>query len=78
MGIVDGEPDAGVRVAFTLRNTGESGPMQVGVRLSTSEGEFSASQEVTADGNTSRQLRYFFHEPTVNAENIQARVTCRP
>jgi len=78
VGIVNGEPDAGVRVGFTLRNAGQAGPIQVDVRLSTSEGEFSRSQSITADGNGSRRLRYFFHEPTINAENIQAQVTCRP
>ncbi len=78
VGMYNNEPDAGYNVSFTLANNGETGDIRVLVRLSTSEGEWSRTQNLSLDGGTSRRLSYFFQEPTVNAANVQSHVSCRP
>jgi hypothetical protein len=78
VGMINGEPDAGYSVSFTLLNKGETGTIQVRVLLSTSEGDFVRERSVHLEGGSSMPLRFFIHEPTINAENIQSRVSCLP
>lgn len=78
MGVINNEPDAGVNVKVTLTNVGEAGYIKVNAELSTSEGEWSRSQNLQFGKGESRPLTYFFHEPTIMAENIQCRVNVHP
>jgi hypothetical protein len=77
-GIVDGEPDAGFLVKYTVANTGEQGLITLTTRLSTSEGEWSRQQRLSFAAGETMTVSYFFHEPTVNAKNIQATVNVFP
>lgn len=76
--LVNGEPDYGVKVKFTLLNVSEAGLITITTRLSTSEGEWSRSQKLSFSAGESKLLTYFFHEPTINATNIQYSVTVSP
>jgi hypothetical protein len=78
VGIVDNEPDAGVNVTITVKNVGESGFINIRPELSTSEGEWSQSQDLHFDAGETQNLTYFFAEPTINARNIQCRIGISP
>ena len=78
VGVFNGEPDAGYNVGFTLLNKGQTGTIQVRVLLSTSEGDFVRERSVYLEGGSSMPLRFFIQEPTINADNIQSRVSCNP
>jgi hypothetical protein len=78
VGIVNGEPDAGVNVIVTVKNVGETGFINIKPELSTSEGEWRRSQDVHFDAGESQILTYFFDEPTINAKNIQCRIGISP
>jgi hypothetical protein len=75
--ILDG-PDAGFKVSFPIENAGKDGTVSIKVRLSTSEGTFERQQDLSLSAGASRQLAYSFHEPTINATNVQAIVNCTP
>jgi hypothetical protein len=77
-GMINGELDAGYKVSFTLLNKGEAGVIKVHVLLSTSEGDFTRDRSVHLEGGRSVPLEFFVHEPTINAGNIQSRVSCVP
>src|ERR1700682_3652905 len=49
VGIVKGQPDAGVTVTVTVKNVREAGFINIKPQLSTSEGEWSRSQDVHFD-----------------------------
>ncbi len=76
--VIDGEMDAGVMVRFTVTNIGERGTIKVETRLSTSEGQWSKKQSLVFDAGESMNLEYFFHQPTINAANIQYSSRCAP
>jgi len=77
-GVIDGEPDYGINVKFTVTNNGEDGILTLTTRLSTSEGEWSRQQKLSFSAGQSMTLSYFFHEPTINATNVQGRVNVFP
>lgn len=77
-GVVNGEPDAGVVVKGTITNVGQQGPIRVKVHLSTSEGEWDREQNVVFRAGEQKELRWFFHEPTINVSNVQSRVSASP
>jgi hypothetical protein len=76
--LVNGEMDYGVLVTFTVTNTGEEGAITVTPSVSCSEGTWTRKQEVLFAPGQSMELKYFFHEPTINATNIQSLVKCQP
>ena len=77
--IVNGEFDYGVSVAADVKNTGDTGgDIALNVFLSTSEGEWKRSQTLTFDKGQAQHFEWFFAEPTINATNIQCRVTAFP
>lgn len=78
VGLINGEMDAGVKVAVIVRNVAEAGVITVKPEVSTSEGEWSRSQELQFDKGESKTLTYFFEQPTINATNIQCRVGVFP
>jgi hypothetical protein len=77
-GIVNGEMDAGVNVKVTVTNVGAEGFINIRPELSTSEGEWSRSQNLQFRKGETKSLSYFFHEPTIGATNIQCRVGVTP
>jgi hypothetical protein len=50
----------------------------VSPKLSSSEGEWSRTQNLSFDAGESRELKYLFPEPTISAGNLQARVSVFP
>jgi hypothetical protein len=78
VGLVNGEPDAGVTVSVTVKNVGEAGFITIRPEISTSEGEWNRSQDLHFDAGETQNLTYFFAEPTINATGIQCRVGVLP
>lgn len=76
--VVNDEFDYGQRVAMKLKNNGQQGSVIVNVVLSTSEGEWTQRQTVTMSDSETKELAYVFTEPTVNATNIEYRITTLP
>ena len=76
--VVNGEPDAGVVVKGTITNVGQQGAIRVKVHLSTSEGEWDREQNVVFHAGEQKELRWFFHEPTINVSNVQSVVYASP
>lgn len=77
-GIINDEPDAGFTVTFTLKNIGEKGVIEITPKLSCSEGEWTRNQSLTLNAGESKNLTYFFHEPTINSTNVQGSVYVYP
>lgn len=78
IGVMDGAPDAGVLVKTSIKNVGQGGFIRVKAKLSTSEGEWEREQKLHFDANETKDLSWFFHEPTVNALNVQSWVQASP
>jgi|GEM_PF-6432658 len=76
--LVNGEMDAGISVGVNLTNTGKEGLIQVTEFLTCSEGEWSRTQKLSFRAGESKRLEFFFHEPSINASNIQTRVSVSP
>ncbi|MCA9277905.1 MAG: hypothetical protein H6815_03865 [Phycisphaeraceae bacterium] len=75
MRVINGEPDYGIEVTCVVSNESESSrDITITAMLSSSEGEWEREQTLRFNANESRNLSYFFHEPTVNATNLQSRV----
>lgn len=77
-GIVNGELDYGVTVSVTVKNVGQAGTINIKPVLSTSEGQWRRDQDLNFKAGESKTLTYFFSEPTINASNIQCRITVSP
>lgn len=77
-GLIDGEMDYGITVTVVMENVGETDPIMITPRISCSEGEWDRTQNLTFKKNETKQLTYFFHEPTVNASNCQYGVAVWP
>ena len=71
-------PDAGVRTKMDVTNIGMRGMILVAVTLSCSEGEWGREQKVLFESGERRSIEFFFHEPTINATNIQTRTRLIP
>jgi Domain of unknown function (DUF4190) len=70
--LIDGNLDYGVTVSVVVRNKSkQAGTVTIKSWLSCSEGEWNRSQELVFNGEETKQLTYFFQEPTINATNIQ-------
>lgn len=78
VGLINGEPDAGVTMTLTVKNVGEPGYIRVTPTLSASEGEWSRKQKLQFDAGESMNLTYFFPEPTVNEASFQCRAHVSP
>ena len=76
--IVNDEFDYGLKLTFVVRNMGESGIIRVSPWVSCSEGEWSRAQNLHFNKGEAKRLEYFFHEPTINASNIQYGVKVYP
>jgi hypothetical protein len=76
--ILSDNPDAGVTVSFNVTNVGEKGVIKITPKLSCSEGEWTRQQTVTFDAGESQDFQFFFHEPTINASNIQGTLRIYP
>lgn len=73
-----GWPDAGVTTKTVVTNTGRRGMVMVAVTLSCSEGEWGREQKILFDPGETRTVEFFFHEPTINATNVQTMVRLVP
>jgi hypothetical protein len=76
--VVDGSFDYSIVVYFTVENVGKDGVIKVSPWLSTSEGEWSRSQHIHFQAGESKDFKYIFNEPTVNAANMQYGVNISP
>lgn len=76
--LIGGEFDAGFSVNANVKNTGDVAALfKVVAKLSTSEGNFERTQDIVIFPDQVERLKYGFHEPTINAGNVQGRVSCR-
>ena len=76
--LVDGELDYGVTVSLSLLNVGKAGVIKITPLVSTSEGDLKREQTLQFDAQESKDLSYFFAEPTVNATGVQCRLKVYP
>ena len=76
--VIDGQPDAGYLHRAKVRNNGKTGEVEVKAKLSTSEGEFNRSQKANIKAGEDFDFSFAFHEPSVNAQNVQYTTSCRP
>jgi len=74
--VINGEPDAGLKVLVTVKNIGQTGPLRVTTRLGTSEGDWTRTRSIRLNANETRIIRFDFPEPTINASNIETVVEC--
>ncbi len=75
---ISGDPDYSIAVSFRVKNVGKAGIIKISPWLSTSEGEWSRVQNMTFSRGETKILKYSFHEPTINATNIQYGVKVHP
>ena len=78
MQIRNDEPDAGIQFGFVVTNEGEEGLLTISAQLSCSEGEWERTQRLRFRKGQRRKVSYFFHEPTVNATNVQSTAAVLP
>ena len=76
--LTDGDFDASHVIKATVRNVGKPGNITVRAELSTSEGNFVREQTLMLDAGETRPLSYAFPEPTINASNVEGRLSCSP
>ena len=76
--MINGNLDWGSEVSCDVTNQAARGTIHVTVTLSTSEGEWTRTQDLLLDQGQSMHLTYFFQEPTINASNYQAVVITDP
>ena len=76
--LINGEFDWGSEVAFDVTNQSQRGTIHITVTLSTSEGQWSRSQDLIFEKGQTLHLTYFFPEPSINATNYQAAVHVEP
>lgn len=74
----NGEMDFGFTVVGKVKNEGGAGSANMTAKLSTSEGSYTRSREFYFDKASTHDVTFQFHEPTVNAVDIQAVVNCSP
>jgi hypothetical protein len=75
---VNGELDYGFTLTFIVENKGKAGIIKIMPWLSCSEGEWTRTQNLQFEAGESKNLTYFFHEPTINSENVQSGVKISP
>jgi hypothetical protein len=68
--LVNGELDYGLNVTVTVKNVGEPGSLRITPRVSTSEGEWDRTQNLHFDAGETKELSYFFHEMSINAQSV--------
>lgn len=76
--LVDGNLDWGSEVSCDVTNQAVRGTIHITVTLSSSEGQWTRTQDLLLDQGQSMHLTYFFQEPTINASNYQAVVSANP
>jgi hypothetical protein len=74
----DRGPDAGFTVLLTVKNRGETGNIVATAEIKTSEGNFEKSQERYLKASSSHDLSFQFPEPTINVQDVQYLVNCKP
>ncbi|MCB1129750.1 MAG: hypothetical protein KDN05_01380 [Verrucomicrobiae bacterium] len=76
--LVNEQLDYGVRLLAHVKNNGQQGDVIIAVTLTSSEGEWTRKQTLNFDADETKELAYVFTEPTVNASNLQYRITTLP
>lgn len=66
-----GEPDAGFKATYLIRNKGVAGTMRVRVSLFCSEGTFHRERTVRIGEGETQQLIFQFAEPSMFADNAR-------
>lgn len=69
--LINGEADAGYTVQMKVRNNGQTGTIRLEVKLTCSEGDFVREREVHFDVGETKTIAFSFHEPTINARDVQ-------
>lgn len=65
-------------VVIMVENVGASGTISFVVKLSCSEGKFVRNHNMYLNQDEQRELKFRFHEPTINATNIAYEIIARP
>lgn len=78
VGLINNEPDYGIKISFQVQNVGDAGLITIQPWVSSSEGEWQREQKIQFAKGETRPFSYFFHEPTVNAANVQYGVKVYP
>ena len=65
-------------VVILVENVGASGNISFAVKLSCSEGKFVRNHNMYLNQDEQRELKFRFHEPTINATNIAYEIIARP
>jgi hypothetical protein len=76
--ITNGDADAGYSIYATISNNGVQGPIRITARLDTSEGDFTREQNYTLSGNSSKEFKFGFPEPTINVTFVQGEFHVAP
>jgi hypothetical protein len=76
--LINGNLDWGSEVSCDVSNQSVRGTIHITVTLSSSEGQWTRTQDLLLDQGQSMHLTYFFQEPTINASNYQAVVSANP
>ena len=65
-------------VVILVENVGASGNISFAVKLSCSEGKYVRNHKMYLNQDEQRELKFRFHEPTINATNIAYEIVARP
>jgi hypothetical protein len=75
--VVRNQMDFGYTLKGIVRNSGPDATLQLVATLSTSEGEYQRARSLYFKSGGVMNVSFDYHEPTVNAANIQGRIGCR-
>ncbi len=76
--LMNNEPDYGYTVSVTVKNVGKAGVIEIKPWLTSSEGEWNRARTMEFTAGESKDLTFFFHEPTINATDIEYGVDVLP
>lgn len=76
--LVENEADYGYTVSARIQNLGDAGNLTISAVLSSSEGEWTRTQTISLAAKDTRDLKFGFHEPTINSTNVVYSVSCKP
>jgi hypothetical protein len=71
IGVINGQPDAGINVEMSIKNEGKAGIIEIQATLNSSEGKFSRTQKLYFKENEVKDLKFLIHEITINADNLE-------
>lgn len=74
--IINGEADWGIKAVARIRKTERNGEVTVKVKISSSEGNLERERSVRLNAGQIANVVIRFHEPTINAVDINGQANC--